>query len=101
MVRVGTIIKGTLSAFGIKPTTGCRCYQLAIDMNSTTPDEIEKDIERWTDEMVESIKEWRKEKTKAIPQPPRLVVRRFILWACAESRKSSTTENDNEPQPTT
>ena len=83
MVGVGTHIRLALSSFGIRPTQGCRCYQLADEMDRLGPRGCAEQLERLTDEMLGSISEWRRQRGAAaeVIRPPRGVVRRFILWA--------------------
>lgn len=87
---VGTIIAHYLHSKGIKPTAGCSCYELAQEMDRTSPESIKENIDEWTDRMVASIVEWRKFAEKSwqkFVMPPRFTVKGLILWACNESIK--------------
>jgi len=87
--KPGTIIQFYLKARSIKPVPGCSCYTLADEMDNVGPDSVEAAIDDWTDKMVSSIRQWRKLASGGwikFIQPPRVVVRNLILWACVQSR---------------
>lgn len=88
--KVGTIIKNVLTSYGIKPSEGCRCHALAAEMDKHSSTEIRNNIEHWTNEMSESIKEWRLigKRRFLLPQPPLLIVKKLILYACDKSESA-------------
>ena len=81
--KPGTNIRTVLHLFGINPNEGCGCEALATKMDEAGSEKVLDEIEQYTDDMVNSIKEWRKENNSVIPTPPRVVVKEFITWACA------------------
>jgi len=81
--KPGTNIRRVLHLFGINPNEGCGCEALATKMDEVGNKEVLNKLDKYTDDMLVSIKEWRKENNSVIPTPPRLVVKEFIVWACA------------------
>ena len=82
--RPGTRIKTVLGRFGIRANWGCGCTALANKMDKVGAEKVMEEIDYYTDEMYDSIKKWRKDNnTVIIVQPPKLVVRSFIIWACS------------------
>jgi hypothetical protein len=82
----GTRISMALKRFGIKPTKGCRCYELAREMNRVGSEGVLAELDKYTNNMYDSIKEWRKSQegfTIIVAQPPKVVIREFITWACS------------------
>jgi hypothetical protein len=80
--RPGTRIKRVLARFGIRPNMGCGCTALANKMDEVGSAKVLEELDSYADEMYESIKKWRRGR-EVIPQPPLIVVRNFIVWACS------------------
>lgn len=81
---VGTILKKILASWGIHSHSGCGCTDLANELDSLPVEEIVQRIDEYTEKMCASIEKWRGKnlKTYFLPQPPSMVVKEFILYAC-------------------
>lgn len=88
MAGVGSKIKEELATWGIYPRKKCRCKSLAQEMDKVGPDAVEENIDYYTQEMYDSIKEWRSTSRLPVPQPPLFTIKLLIGWAVRSVRSS-------------
>jgi len=97
MVGPGTVLMRYLASKSIKPSKGCNCYELARRMDMSGSEKVLKEIDAWTDKMMESIKNWKKlsdKMWKVFICPPKIVIKNLILWACTESDRINQEQLD-------
>ena len=83
IILPGTRIQQALiQLFRISGFAGCGCDELAREMNEVGPEKIKANLDYYVERMFKSIKKWRTMKKTPIPQPPKIVIKSFILWAC-------------------
>ena len=80
----GTKIARTLEAWGIRQEGCGSCGGLQAQLDSTRREDVIRDVEAWTDKLIESAKTWRQETGSLLPLPPRIVVRLLILYAARD-----------------
>jgi len=84
--KPGTNIRQLLSNFSISDNGGCGCEALANRMNEAGSEEVKANLDSYVDEMIISIKRWRKNNITIVPTPPRFIIKSLILWACHSSQ---------------
>lgn len=86
----GSIIRDTLAAWWISEHAGCGCNEIATKMDQEGADIVEQKIDQYVSEMSESIKNWRKNHSIPIPQPPIFIIRGLIEYGISKSRQEHT-----------
>jgi len=86
MAGPGTEIKRVLESFGITAHSGCGCTELASEMDRIGVDKLEKEIDRYSKAMHESVKRWRGD--RPIPTPPLSIIKLLITYGIRRSRNS-------------
>lgn len=84
----GTIIKQTAHAFFVRTNggSGCSaCDELAQELDSVGPMKVMDDLEVYTTKFENSVRNWRRVNNSLMPQPPRITLEKFLIYACEKS----------------